>query len=95
VELLAIFIVYPWLALVLAGCLAVLWWWSRSKMAAVAAVFWAGYAGYEYLMLTRVLCSGECNIRVDLLLIYPLLLLVIFVSVITGIRARIAQRGAR
>ena len=93
-KLLAILIAHPWLALVFAGCLTVLWWWSRSKMAAIAAIFWAGYAGYEYLMLTRVLCSGECNIRVDLLLIYPLLLLVLLVSVITGIRARTARRRA-
>jgi hypothetical protein len=91
---LAILIAHPWLALVLAGCLIVLWWWSRSKVAAIAAVSWAGYAGYEYLMLTRVLCSGECNIRVDLLLIYPLLLLVFLAAVITSIRARIAQRSA-
>ncbi|MBC7601308.1 MAG: hypothetical protein H7255_01425 [Ramlibacter sp.] len=25
-------------------------------------------------MFARVLCSGECNIRVDLLVIYPVLL---------------------
>jgi hypothetical protein len=34
---------------------------------------WAFYAVYEYLMYTRVLCTGECNIRVDLLLFYPVL----------------------
>ena len=37
-------------------------------------VLWALYAVYEYLMYTRVLCTGECNIRVDLMLIYPGLL---------------------
>ena len=31
------------------------------------------YCVYEYLMYARVLCSGECNIRVDLLLAYPAL----------------------
>ncbi len=35
---------------------------------------WLVYAGYEALVQARILCSGECNIRVDLLLIYPLLL---------------------
>ena len=35
---------------------------------------WVAYGIYEYLMQIRVLCSGECNIRVDLLLIYPVLL---------------------
>jgi hypothetical protein len=37
-------------------------------------VAWGAYAVYELLMNARILCSGECNIRVDLLLIYPLLL---------------------
>ena len=87
-ELLAILIAYPWLALIPAVLLTVLWWWSGSKVAAVAAVSWAGYGAYEYLMLTRVLCSGECNIRVDLLLIYPFLLLVFVVAVITSIQKR-------
>jgi hypothetical protein len=91
-ELLGILIVYPWLALVPAGCLAVLWWWGRSAVAAVAAILWAGYAGYEYLMLTRVLCTGECNIRVDLLLIYPLLVLLLLGAVATSLWARIIKQ---
>jgi hypothetical protein len=33
------------------------------------------YAAYETGMQQRWLCTGECNIRVDLLLIYPILLL--------------------
>ena len=40
----------------------------------VLALLWLAYCVYEYLMYARVLCSGECNIRVDLLLIYPALL---------------------
>jgi uncharacterized membrane protein len=83
-ELLGIFVAYPWLALVVAGLLAVLWRRTRGKAAAWAALLWAGYAGYEYLMFARVLCSGECNIRVDLVLIYPLLLLVSVVAIIRG-----------
>ena len=37
-------------------------------------VIWLSYSVYEFLMYKRVLCSGECNIRVDLLLIYPILI---------------------
>jgi hypothetical protein len=40
----------------------------------IAAVSWGLYVPCEYAMKWRILCSGECNIRVDLLLIYPLLL---------------------
>lgn len=53
---------------------AMLWAARRAPGAALAAVSWLLYALYEYLMHLRVLCSGECNIRVDLLLLWPLLL---------------------
>jgi len=47
---------------------------SRNAALWVAASLWLLYIPYEYLMYRRVLCSGECNIRVDLLVIYPALL---------------------
>lgn len=49
--------------------------WSRwgGKICMVAATSWAIYAPYEYMIFKRVLCSGECDIRVDLLLFYPIL----------------------
>ena len=43
---------------------------------------WVAYGIYEYLMQIRVLCSGECNIRVDLLLIYPVLLALTLASLV-------------
>ena len=89
---LGIMIAYPWMAWVAAAGLAALWRWSRSKAAAVAAVAWAGYGVYEYLMYARILCTGECNIRVDLLLFYPLLLVLAVVAVVQGFRARGAGR---
>lgn len=93
-ELMGILVTYPWLALIIAASLSLLSRWSRSKIAAAAAIVWAGYAGYEYLMLTRVLCTGECNIRIDLLVVYPLLLVVLGVAVIHSGWARAAQRRA-
>jgi hypothetical protein len=47
---------------------------TRSRLVLVTGVLWIIYGVYEYLTQIRVLCSGECNIRVDLLLIYPILL---------------------
>jgi hypothetical protein len=38
----------------------------------VAAVVWLLYAVYEYYVANGVLCDANCNIRVDLLLIWPL-----------------------
>jgi hypothetical protein len=53
---------------------AACWLLRRTPGAGPAAIAWLAYAPYEWLMHARVLCSGECNIRVDLLLIWPLLL---------------------
>jgi hypothetical protein len=85
---LGIIVAHPWLALVAAFALGGIWYWSRSRVALVASIAWVVYAAYEYLMLKRVLCSGDCNIRVDLLLIYPLLLLLFLFSVVHGLWRR-------
>jgi len=70
------FVAWPWLALVPAALLLWLYRASRRGAAALGATSWAFYAVYEYAMHRRWLCSGECNIRVDLLLVYPLLVAV-------------------
>ena len=54
--------------------LAGLLWHARERPGwPVLALAWCLYAAYEYLMYQRVLCTGECNFRVDLLLFYPVL----------------------
>lgn len=73
-------IAWPWLAFATAGAFAGMWLWRRARSAAVAAALWLAYGAYETLMHLRVLCSGECNIRVDLLLVYPVLLVVSLVA---------------
>jgi hypothetical protein len=54
----------------------------------VTALAWLAYTAWETGMKLRLLCSGECNIRVDLLLIYPLLLLLSIASVVVVLRRR-------
>lgn len=39
----------------------------------VAAAMWAAYAVWEYYIATGVLCDKDCNIRVDLVLFFPVL----------------------
>jgi hypothetical protein len=63
------------IALAVGFVVAAIWLWTRHKGALVLAISWLSYAGYEFLMYRRILCTGECNIRVDLLLLYPALLL--------------------
>ncbi len=83
---LGIFIEYPWLALTVAGAFALLWHFRRRRSAAFAAVLWTVYASYEYLLHARILCTGECNIRVDLLVLYPFLLLVSLWAAVSSLR---------
>ena len=85
-------IAQPLLALIPAGFLAALHWISRRKATLVAAGSWFCYFWYEWGMKLRILCSGECNIRVDLLLIYPFLLLVSLAAIFAFLRERLMAK---
>lgn len=87
-DLLGVFIQWPWLALVPIAAFGALYARSRASSALAAALAWLGYLSYEYAIKLRWLCSGECNIRVDLLVLYPLLLLVSLIAFRRGIRGR-------
>ena len=91
-SILGIFVVAPWLALVLALLFGVGYWKTRVGGVAVAGALWLLYFLYEEGMRRRILCSGECNIRVDLLLFYPVLLGVSIAAIIVA-RRRAARQG--
>ncbi len=55
---------------------------AHSYLLLATGTLWIVYGVYEYLIQIRLLCSGECNIRVDLLLIYPVLLALSLASLI-------------
>jgi hypothetical protein len=86
-SLLAVFIEWPGLALVPAVPFFLLYRGSRRRLVASAVWAWLLYAAYEYGMKRRWLCTGECNIRVDLLLLYPALLGVSGAAAVSGLRA--------
>lgn len=47
--------------------------WRRPRPGViVAAIVWLLYAVYEYYVANGTLCDANCNIRVDLILIWPL-----------------------
>lgn len=79
-------------ALFVAGAIAAVWLGTRRSGPLYLAASWLAYAIYEYLMYVRVLCTGECNIRVDLLLIYPLLIgatvVVLGATIVRAIKSR-------
>ena len=60
----------------------------KTKSAIVTGTLWVLYSIYEYLMYTRVLCTGECYIRIDLLIIYPLLIVLSLASTILYYRKK-------
>lgn len=63
----------PWVAFVIAIAFALAARVRGRIVAWVAAVAWLVYGVYETGIRRHLLCSGDCSIRVDLLLIYPLL----------------------
>jgi hypothetical protein len=85
--LLGIFIGWPALALVPAAAFGYFYIGRRSGVVLVTALLWLAYFPYELGMKLRILCSGECNIRVDLLLLYPVLLVLTLVSIVVIVRS--------
>src|SRR2546430_12208661 len=73
---------HPLLALVPVMLFFFLFSISRKRFLLVTMILWLAYVPYEYGMKFRILCSGECNIRIDLLLLYPVLLVVSLVALV-------------
>lgn len=86
-----ILISWPWLALIPAAGFFLLHRFSPHRLVTTTALLWLCYGLYEYGMYRRWLCSGECNIRVDLLLIYPALIALSLAAAFAAVRA-IARR---
>lgn len=79
-------IAYPWAAWVIALVFVYLWVQRRRRLLLVAGLGWATYGGYEAMMRAGLLCSGECNIRVDLIVLYPLLAVLSIAAVVQSRR---------
>jgi hypothetical protein len=88
----AAFIERPLLALVPGVIFALAYARCRRPVVLAAAVAWLAYALYEQAMKLRILCSGECNIRVDLLLLYPLLAILSAVGIFVFLRSTWRER---
>jgi len=86
--MLDLFVRWPLLALAPAGFFWVFARWTQRAFAYAASFAWLSYAVYETLISQRVLCSGECDIRVDLLGIYPALAVVSIVALLIGLIGR-------
>jgi hypothetical protein len=83
----AFFIEYPIFAATIGIALVVLGKRAGRGVATGAGSAWLLYGVYEFGIKQRWLCSGECNIRVDLLLIYPVLVIGLVAAGISLFRA--------
>ena len=81
-----IFIPHPYLAIVPAAILGFLYFKNKNSLTLSSSILWLVYAVYEELNLLRITCSGECNIRIDLFLIYPVLIVLSIVGLFAGFR---------
>jgi hypothetical protein len=82
-----IFIEYPLLAFAIGAVLLGLGRLVRRRVVVGVGIVWLLYSLYEFGMRQRWFCSGECNIRVDLLVIYPLLALGLVTAAISLLRS--------
>ena len=87
------FVRYPLAALVPVLLFLIAWESVRRRAAFYAAVAWLLYTVYEVGMQRRWLCSGECNIRVDLFLVYAVLALFSLAGIVAS--ARGAQKEGK
>jgi hypothetical protein len=93
-SLMSIFIEYPLLAVLPAVAFLGLYRVTHRPFVVVVALAWLLYGIYEYAMHERILCTGECNIRVDLLAIYPALAVASVAALAVaavGMRARLRR----
>ena len=85
----AVLIEHPLLAAVPGAVFVALFAVSRKLLVLIAAVAWLAYLPYEYAMKLRLLCSGDCDIRLDLMVLYPALLIISVVGLAVFARARV------
>lgn len=72
--------------------LATGWLYTRGAIVQAAVLLWIAFVPYE--LWYRANCTGECNIRADLVLFLPVLLVVSFAAVVWVIRRTLRKRKA-
>ena len=56
------------------------WLYARGTIVQAAALLWIAFVPYE--LWYRANCTGECNIRADLVLLLPVLLVVSLAAIV-------------
>lgn len=84
---------YPALAAIPAAAFGFAFAKVRRRVVLSAAVAWTAYLFYEYGMRLRILCSGDCNIRVDLVAAYPALIALSIAAIVGVVRGPVTRRA--
>jgi len=91
----AIFIDYPLLAAAIGLVLVGHGRWTHRGLVMTVGVMWLMYSLWEFAIKQRWLCRGDCDIRADLIFIYPVLLLGSVAAVVSFlIKPRRPQAGS-
>jgi hypothetical protein len=69
---------------------AIVWLYARGRIVPAAVVLWIGFVPHEIWI--RANCPGECNIRADLVLLLPVLLLVSIAAIVSVIHKLLRKR---
>ena len=85
--MMTVLISHPWIAALVGLAFLAGWHRLRRRSLLVVGVLWI-HAAYEVALPYLSACGDDCNIRVDLLLIYPILLVAAIVAIVAALRAR-------
>ncbi len=80
------------IALALTQLFATAWLYSRGIIVQAAVLLWIGFVPYE--IWYRANCTGECNIRADLVLLLPVLLVVSLAAMVSVVHRVLRKRKA-
>ena len=85
-----------WLMFLIACALVVLFtglFFRTGRWSALlVAALWFACMSYEGLIYLHVLCEGDCNIRVDLLILWPVLFVVTVAVIFNVLKSRAMQK---
>ncbi len=73
-DALSLFVNQPWWALAVSVPLMALYAWQKQSRLLIAGLGWLAYFLYELLIFHGAICPEGCNIRVELIVLYPMLL---------------------
>lgn len=73
-DVFSVFVNRPWLVLIICLPILALYKWLKLQRLLICGVAWFTYFWYELMISVGAICPEGCNIRVELIVLYPLLL---------------------